>query len=29
VAAMTPESPTFAYFLRQEAQLAAGFDMCE
>jgi len=29
VAAMTPESPSFAYFLRLEAQLAAGFVMCE
>ena len=27
VAAMTPESPSFAYFLRQEAQPAAGFAM--
>jgi hypothetical protein len=27
VAAMTPESLSFAYFLRWEAQLAAGLDM--
>jgi len=27
VAAMKPESPSFAYFLRQEAHLAAGFAM--
>ena len=29
VAAMTQESPSFAYFLRQEAQLAAGSAICE
>jgi hypothetical protein len=28
VTAMAPESPSFAYFLRQGAQLAAGFVMC-
>ena len=27
VAAMTPVSPSFAYFLRLEARPAAGFDM--
>jgi hypothetical protein len=29
MAAMTPESPSFAYFLRQEAPLATGFAMHE